>query len=320
MTPRSTAAAVFVGFALLIALRDILSEVFLNENPICLAWLVCTTIFLLSLSIILLKGGSLRLLAALGQPGVAWRVLCLNLLACVVYAVTFYMIRPEQLGAGLFNLVDTGLIPCLTAALGLWLAREKLLPELPVALLLYVLGVWLLIRNVTSASAVLVLIALASPVGTALSDFLSKRLLAIRQGEQRTGQGLLSRAELLCLRFCVPAVFLGVLAHFRSPTGLSIRDWDRALPVAVFCGFVPLWLLCTALRREDLTRLAVWELLIPALAFLGTLPWHPEHARAAPLLGASLILLGFVLDKTQPLTHLWAAWQAPPAGDQEPVR
>jgi drug/metabolite transporter (DMT)-like permease len=100
---------------------------------------------------------------------------------------------------------------------------------------------------------------------------------------------------------------LGCYAHFISPAGLSLHQPLKAIPVAVICGYVPMWLFCGVLANNDLSRVAVWELLIPVVAFVVTLPWHvQEHLHFSPILGAVLIVGGVLVVQLDVLAKLEA--------------
>ena len=130
-------------------------------------------------------------------------------------------------------------------------------------------------------------IALLSPIGTAISDATTKWLLSPDRAN-------LSRQELLFLRFLPATVLIGV---WINRTGGNIHIHNSGIPIllAVVCGFLPLWLLCTGLGRAALTKYAVWEFLIPAVAFFATLPVRPENLRLTTAVGALVILLAVVL-------------------------
>jgi drug/metabolite transporter (DMT)-like permease len=131
-------------------------------------------------------------------------------------------------------------------------------------------------------------IAILSPVSTALSDGLAKRLL------NRDRTGYLTRAELLAVRFTPATAVLFAFACWRGENIASLNIPVTIL-LAVFFGFAPLWILYSALEKGRLTDLAASEFLIPAISFLGTMHLHRERAAAGPILGAVLVGMGYVL-------------------------
>jgi hypothetical protein len=124
-------------------------------------------------------------------------------------------------------------------------------------------------------------------MATAASDGFTKWLLT---------EGGLSRSEMLLTRFLPGLPVVGAVAYFQEG-GVGLARYHVAIPVAVVCGFLPLWLLCTGLGKSALSRYAVWEFLIPAIAFFGTLRWHPENRTAWLVVGALLMLMSLVLNE-----------------------
>jgi len=62
--------------------------------------------------------------------------------------------------------------------------------------------------------------------------------------------------------------------------------------------------LCTGLVRQGLSKLAIFEFLIPAVAFFGTLNLHPELIAPLPIIGGFLILAAIVVSQTSFLSRL----------------
>jgi hypothetical protein len=292
------ATLAFMGFTAGIVARDTLSELVLKQDGLSLAWLVCTTIAVLASILVLITGQYRTLYTKLGRPGVAWRVGCMAALTSVIYSVTFVMLDGNLMGAGLFDMIDYGLTPILTAMMGIWYFRDVDLKSryerfrLGIAFALYAVGIVMLTSRNEVAGFWLIGIALLSPLATSLSDVL-KRWLLDEKNPYR-----LTRSELLVVRFVPSAVLLAFVAEILEPTGLTkgivITKWGPSILVAVVFGFGPLWLLCTALGRAGLTRLAAWEFVIPAGAFFITLPWHWDaFGNVVHITGALLVLCGF---------------------------
>src|SRR5262249_34289381 len=77
----------FFCYVVLLAGRDVASELFLgDENPIALAWFICTTIFVLALVLLLVTGGLPPLLRKLRDPKNCAFGAVQGLLATVIYA------------------------------------------------------------------------------------------------------------------------------------------------------------------------------------------------------------------------------------------
>jgi drug/metabolite transporter (DMT)-like permease len=276
----------FFGFAVLIAGRDIFYETRFKEGPTTFAFWIAATITLASAAILVKKGSFRGLLAKVSQPGIRWRVGVVGALAAAIYWLTFAMIG--KLGAGDFNLVDYGLSPLLTACVGFaFFAGERPRAAILLAFALYLSGLWMMVEH-QKPNLEFLFLAMVSSLATAVSDGLAKWLL----GDER-----LSRPELMFLRFA-PACPVLFAAALMTGDGWQLRTWPVSLPVVILCGFVPMWLLYSALGHAALNRYAIWEFLIPAAAFLGTLPWHPEHWHKLPITGSVLIVLGLLANET----------------------
>lgn len=279
----------FFLFAVLLGARDVGAELLFKsqaaEARSCFAFLICLTITACSLFFVMLRRGLPELFVKLRDRRILPRVLLLGVSAAVVYLVTFEMIG--RLGAGLFDLFDYGLAPILTGALGIMIFRDIFTPRLVYAVLAYAVGIFLLFWGNQTAGWMWLGVALLSPVGTAISDATTKWLLSPEGGN-------MARSELLFVRFLPATVLIG---GWILGTGGEIHLHSGALsiPLAVFCGFLPLWLLCTGLGRAALTKYAVWEFLIPAVAFFATLPLHPEHLTLKMTSGALIIIVAVVI-------------------------
>jgi len=279
----------FAFFALLLGARDVGAELLFKgqaaEARSCFAFLICLTITVLSLLIVIAQADLLGLLRKILDRRILPRLILVGVSAAVVYLVTFEMIG--RLGAGVFDLFDYGLAPILTGALGVMLFHNLMTPRLLFAALAYAAGIFLLFWGNQMAGWVLVVVAILSPVGTAVSDATTKWLLS-KEG------GNMTRAELLLVRFLPATALIGT---WILGTGgeIHLHSAWASLPLAVFGAFLPLWLLCTGLGRSSLTKYAVWEFLIPAVAFFATLPLHPEHLTLKAISGAVIIILAVAL-------------------------
>ena len=271
----------FATFVVLIAMRDILSELWLEENPIVFAFMVSSVTAGISILHLSLRGGFQDLVAKLRRPAVLIKALPLGALSAFIYGLGYYLVK--QVGAGLFNVVDYGITPLATLVLGKLMFGEKLGRSFTPAFIFYCAG--LIMLNVyRSMTGILFLIPiLAIPVAVSLSDALTKWLL----GEDKGG---LSKEELLIVRF-LPGALVTAALCYSTLGGIPIEKPVALITVSLACGWLPLWILCTVLAKANLSQLAYWELVIPALAFFGTLHLHQDsNARFIPVLGALLIL------------------------------
>ena len=301
MSRETKVAVTFAGFALLLAFRDIATELFLStqtatkEKTLWLSFAVCGAILTLS-CVRLLAGGQLRLLKKLRTPGALRKATMLGLLSGGIYFGIFFIIG--QLGAGVASLVDAGLIPLATAVVGALMFREKPSADFYGAFVVYLIGMTILMvtRN-ESIPLWLLGVAVLPPVASARYDRKTKLLLE----EKNAG---LTRDELLIVRFSPAALVLYALASATSNSlAPQIDDPLKTLAVAVAGGWVPLMLLCTGLGMAGMKKLAAWEFIIPAVTFLGTLHLHPENV-GVPMVGALLVLSGIVICEWKLISRL----------------
>ncbi|PYS92781.1 MAG: hypothetical protein DMF64_07955 [Acidobacteria bacterium] len=301
MSRETKAAITFAGFALLLAFRDVATELFLStqtatkEKTLWLSFMVCGTILTLS-CIRLLVRGQLGLLHKLMTPGALRKATTLGLLSGGIYFLIFFIIG--QLGAGVAGLIDYGLIPLATAVVGAMMFKEKLSADFYGAFFVYLLGITILMVSRNEFIPLWLLgVAVLPPVASALSDGCTKWLL----DEKNAG---LTRAELLIVRFSPAVLVLYVLAAGTSGSLMPQIDAPfKTLAVAVVGGWVPLMLLCTGLGMAGMKKLAAWEFTIPAVVFLGTLHRHPENV-GVPMVGAILVLSGIVISEWKLISQL----------------
>ncbi len=285
---RTHALLVLIAFVGLLAGRDIAYELFLMRKPtgVVFAFWICAATSLLTFVWMLANHQLADLTERLSRRRVVVPALLLALMCAIIYVTTFAVI--EQIGAGLFNLVDWGLAPVLTALLGMYYYKERV-PRwrIGTAISLYLVGT----VSISSAEPLLwsplVLVALLSPICTAVSFPIQKWLMS-QDG------GSLTRAQVTFVRFAPAAVAISVYAYLSDIDVMSIaRPFSLAI-VIVLLGFVPLILLCYALVMTSLARFGVWQFAIPALAFFSTLHAHTNSQHWLPILGAATVLLGIL--------------------------
>jgi drug/metabolite transporter (DMT)-like permease len=294
MSKETKVAITFAGFALLLAFRDVATELFLSTQTatkaktLWLSFMVCGTILGLSCIRLLVTGRS-GLLKKLRTPGALRKAALLGLLSGGIYFGIFFIIG--QLGAGVAALIDAGLIPLATAIVGAVMFKEKLTTNFFGACAVYILGITVLMVTRNEFIPLWLLgVAVLPPVASALSDGQTKWLL------DKNNAGL-TRDELLIVRFSPAVLVLYVLASWASGSLMPQIDAPfKTLAVAVTGGWIPLMLLCTGLGMAGMKKLAAWEFTIPAATFLGTLHLHVENV-GVPMLGALLILSGIVISE-----------------------
>jgi drug/metabolite transporter (DMT)-like permease len=234
MSRENKVTITFAGFALLLAFRNVTTEMFLltqtatREKTLWLSFAVCATILTLS-CVRLLAGGQLGLLKKLTTPGALRKAMMLGLLSGGIYFGIFFIIG--QLGAGVAGLIDAGLIPLATAIVGALMFKEKLSADFYGAFLIYLLGITILMISRNEFIPLWLLgIAVLPPVASALSDGYTKWLL------DKKNAGL-TRDELLIVRFSPAALVLYALASATSKSLVpQIDDPFKTLTVAVAGG------------------------------------------------------------------------------------
>jgi drug/metabolite transporter (DMT)-like permease len=276
-------------FALLLAARDIGAELlFRNGASVAqkynFALLVCGTIGTLGFFIRALDRhqslSSFR--EKFRRSDAIWRSFTVGVAAAIVYVITFQMIG--TIGSGVFDLFDYGLAPILTAVIGVVCYSEKFSPRLVIVFSVFCCGLILILSDSPRHGLNWVWLASLSPLFTAVADGLTKWLL---------NEGGFTRSEVLSIRFLPATFYIAIVMLSLGYPFQTVRP-TISIPLAIFCGFLPLWLLCTGLGRAALTKFAVWECLIPAAAFICTLPLHPENQNLTKITGAFLIVFGII--------------------------
>lgn len=286
------AAVALASFSVLIALRDVSFELFLKEEPVAFAFVVCATIALLSAIIVSCKKDGWKSLAnKVRKKEVLGRVALLGLLSAGIYGAGFYLV--SIMGAGTFHTINYGLLPVVVAVVGAMAFSTTIPATFWLAFGTYLTGLALLMTETKNLDGFAYAgLAMLVPIVTALCDALTKWLLNPKR------PAALAWPEVLVVRFVPASIALFIYAVPVSGKSIVINDVVPALTVAVFCGFVPLGLLCFGLVQSTMQKYAAWLFLIPAIAFFGTLHKHPESARPLPIAGALLIMAGVVVCKT----------------------
>src|ERR1043165_1802083 len=129
MSTESKATITFAGFALLLAFRDIATELFLatqtatREKTLWLSFAVCATILMLSCARLLARG-QFGLLRKLMIPGALLMAGTVGLPSGGIYFGLFFIFG--RLGAGVARLTDACMIPLATATVGALMFKERL--------------------------------------------------------------------------------------------------------------------------------------------------------------------------------------------------
>lgn len=271
--------------------RDVTYEFSLSDSidGLNFALLVCLSVVSVSALWLIGTHQFADLLFRLRPGPVLARALFLGPMTAMVYSVTFSLIAPDKLGAGLFNLVDGGLTPILTTSIGVFVWRESLNRQFIFAFSIYLVGIWALFGGQSSRDALpLLATAVLSPIGTAASYGLQKWLL-------EPDRGGLTPSQVLFVRFFPASITIWIYATYIGADVTGFNALHLALPAALGLGVSPVVLLCWALTRNSLKRFSTWFFLIPAGTYLLTLQLHPENQRALPVAGAALIILCIVV-------------------------
>ena len=285
-TPNTRTGALFLmAFVVTAVGRDVTYEAFLSDaiDGLSFALLVCVAVATSSLLWLIGTGQLTDLRAHLTRRSVQGRVLLLGPMTGLVYGVTFSLIARDSMGAGLFNLVDGGLTPLLTALIGIVAWREQANRRFVLAFASYLIGIGALFSGYSWQGLSLLAIAVLSPIGTAGSYGLQKWLL-------EDAAGGLTYAQVLLVRFLPAAFTIWAYMSLISGEAPHLERPALSIPLALGLGTPPVVLLCSALSMNSLKRFSAWFFLIPAGAYLTTLPLRPDNLSVVRVLGAVLIL------------------------------
>lgn len=214
---------------------------------------------------------------------VQWiKIAVLGLLCAYIY--TYFWVT-VLLTPGLFNLLDFGVTPLLTMLIAGAAFAEAIHWIRYAVLLLYGVGLFLF-HEAGFADSSVILVAVTYPLATVLSDAIAKTLVS--------GSRPVTPDLLLFMRFGLATpVLLGVA----SPLLWSERSDTLTIAVAsaVALGYVPMKLLMLGLRQGRFRDLALADMLIPVIAFAGSIPVLMHEPRWESWLGLVIITAAFVL-------------------------
>lgn len=279
-------------FVLLVAGRDIAYELFLNKSPagISFAFWVCATASVLSCGWLVIRGELRSLFNRVFQKRIFLASVVLGFMCAVIYVTTFIAI--EYIGAGMFNMLDWGLAPVLTALIGIWYDKDIISrPRILFSLTLYIIGtigLYSASGEMQSFGPIILLFALLSPVFTAISFPLQRWLM-------ENNEGPLTEAQVTFVRFLPATVVIFLYEYFVNGSFPEVVAPFKLFSVTIILGFIPLILLCYALVKSSLSRFAVWLFGIPALAFFGTLHIYPNHQKIVPIISSFIILTAILI-------------------------
>lgn len=305
-SPKSVSRPVWFGllaYVFLLAFRDVAIERYLSKDSgelssLSVSFYMCALLFGTSLLLLLVKGQFGELAAKIHRSKAYGWCLLSGVLTTVIYGTTVHMVRQENLGATIFNFLDFGLAPLCIAGIGILLDKESVARELPISIALYLAGMVAMnwsgfMESPRPGYSFLLAVALLSPVATGFSDFLSRRFLKVNGFNQ---------LEVLAIRFSFPTIGIGchLVAEGQSLTPHNIAV---ASGITWLLALLPLYILYSVLAKIDLPYLSIWEMLIPAIIFAEAFARDSKFREPKAVVGALLILLGYLVYDQKLLTR-----------------
>lgn len=280
-------ATAFGVYVLLLAGRDVVAEIRYDYVPReVIVPHVLVVVFVLSLAMLLWTGRWRCLRTKLDNPFVLLLSCAVSVLTLAIYAVTYFLIQTEIMGADLFNVIDFGLNPILLSAIGVQLFNEQPRRYIKPALAVFVIGIVIMFLRRPLDGALWIPVAVAGTTAMAVSDTICKYLLGSRQFQ---------KLEMLVVRFAIPcAASLLYIAWFDWSVEWSVSV--ELVGYSILFAFLPLYVLYHVLGQADLSRLGRWEILLPLLVYAGTLHRHPDDLTWPPwpIFGALLVMTAFL--------------------------
>ena len=288
----------FAGFVSLLAARDVWWETSLQKTEsfasfAALLWIVTAV---LSSVFLVVRGEISSLVTRLKDLRVAAIAIGYGILSGTLYTVGFYLV--SKMGAGLFNMIEYSIYPIALMLLAVTWRRNKFERHSVLDISIYLVGLTLLLSGLGMGGAAFAGLAAVLPIITATCDALTDYLLDPKKGN-------LTKSQVLFLRSAPAAVVVSAYAAIYTKTGFVVIDAFESIAAAIVCGFVPLWLLCTALAKADMKYLVRWICLIPALTFIGTLHLHWDSITGVQLAGAVVITVGWFLGFSGVTKTVW---------------
>lgn len=294
-----TSLVILMLFVFSLAVRDIVQDIWLGErfqSRSDSALAVCLSLSLGSLGTIAARGGMTELAQVFESSALLWRAIVLGILAAVIYGVTYELV--VRIGSGLFDLLDWGLSPPLTAVLAiLVLGESNSIPLTATAFLVSGLGILSLYlsgafgrKSGAESSALLIAIALMCPICVAATYLIKKQLFSEPLGP-------LSIDVVLALRFTPAAIFLAMYGWIKNKSIMRVESPTPTVILTAVLGTIPAVLVCFALVRTAMTEVGAWNFAIPALCFFGTLGFRKHSANRSPqrILSAIIVMLGLFI-------------------------
>ncbi len=275
----------FLALAIGNAARDLIYYYFLSEGIDPLLYAFVTVLTVSTLSSIRLSRKPSRDSETHLVPlsfGLLWKLVALGLLSAYLY--TFFW-SVTVLTPGIFNLVDYSLTPILTAVAGWCIFKERFRASGVTVFFLYIAGLLLLSSDV-SARWSAVVFAATYPLATALSDAVTKLVLR--------DYPTIDENFVIVWRFwlAVPILFGAAILVGTTPVWWYVLI---SVPVAAILSYVPLVFLVRGLRTATLETLASYDMLIPILTMIGSLPILWKQLGPSSLIAFLILSIAFYL-------------------------
>lgn len=273
----------FSFFAISIATRDIAFDLFISKNyhPVVfsLALLASTSFFGLSFLILSNEKSSIK---TIKEPRFIFLCLGIGALAAYLYGTAFILIK--NVSAGMFNLIDYGFTPIFTLIIGFLYFKEKLDRLLIPIIILFFFGMLMVHSGKPTDSIISVGVILTLPIGTAISDAITKILLSDYK---------ISRNQLIVLRFLPASLIIFIVSHKINATPkLDLNSTLELLTYGFLFGYLPILFLFKGLKEGKLSSLSMTEFSIPIISLIFTLPFNLDsYGRPIQLLGITLMII-----------------------------
>jgi drug/metabolite transporter (DMT)-like permease len=263
-------------FALLIASRDVLSQVLLSEkmDPIFLLAVYCwtTTIVAFLLNLILRRASIAKSISQIfaAQPwnrSTGRTVIALGALTLLSSLGTLFGIK--AIGAPTFSLILHSLMPVSTAIIAGKMFGDQISRAMRRTLFSCLIGIlffmgppaFATLESAGTQSTWILLVGMTLAV-------LSSVLMSLTLAQQKLlVSGNFFPDEVLFLRFFIPSILLLLVVPFMKFPDFSVSLVMRLIAIALFSFTLPLIFLCMGFLKSSLVRFSAYLLLIPAYTF-----------------------------------------------------
>nr|VFK65818.1 MAG: hypothetical protein BECKUNK1418G_GA0071005_10713 [Candidatus Kentron sp. UNK]VFK71564.1 MAG: hypothetical protein BECKUNK1418H_GA0071006_10723 [Candidatus Kentron sp. UNK] len=279
---QTSAKVCFFIFSIGIVLRDFIYFIFFSEKiePVTYACINVGVLFFIPLIFSFVR--PIKMVKRISSIGIYEYIIVVILGLLCAYIYTYFWILKE-LTPGLFNIIDYGATPILTGIFGIIIFKEYIGINVLLLYPIYIIGLSLLV-SAEAVNVKLMLVSLTFPLATSVSDVLVKKLMSLND--------FWISDRILFIRFAIAFPFL----FFYSLGHITIIEWDYFLYgviAAILFGYFPMKFLVIGIRIGKMSDLAMYEMLIPLLSFLGSIPylWHTLTMEA---LVVCVFLLSFI--------------------------